>query len=385
MENLKTKLVVMLLTLTTLQSCSSYGDWELTTYDGSLNWEQITSKAAWGKRLDHDVSVLNDELYIVGGYNPGNFSEDPYYEDVWKSADGLNWINLTSNAPWLGRRGHALVTFNDGSGDALYLIGGFSVDESTGKRYYNNDVWKSTDGENWTEIKTSTDIAISDSTDFVARMHHKCVVANHNGQNYIYLIGGSTMLDEGEGRYAYKYLNDVWRTTDGINWQKVMATDYGIRSQHAVTVDDAGMIYMQGGQHGVIFEAADNSGNNPVQNYDIVWKSEDGEHWTTVTDPAIQSTGFFSRVGHEMVFYNGKIWALPGQTNSVNHYTFTNPNHYGTWTMDQNDIFEIDSRGVAIDARHSYAAVVWQDKIWVLGGNTNRNGQDNDVWAGSIN
>lgn len=249
---------------------------------------------------------------------------------------------------------------------------------------YNNDVWKSANGENWTEIQTITDIPVNSTANWVARMHHKCVVANHGGQDYIYMVGGNTMIDEGEGRYAYKYLDDVWRTTDGINWQKVDATDYGIRSEHAMTVDSDGTLYIQGGQHGVIFEAADSSNNNPVRNYDNVWKSTDGETWIPISGSNIASTNFFGRVAHEMIFYNDKIWALPGKTNSLNHYTFTNANHYGTWTLDRNDNFEIDSRGVEIDARHSYASIVWQDKIWVLGGNTNRNGQDNDVWAGSL-
>lgn len=388
MENLFYKkrnfLVVCCLSIFFFQSCSSIGDWELTDYDGELTWEQITKKAEWDKRLDHEVAVLNDELYLVGGYNPGKFSGDPYFEDVWKTTDGETWTNLTENAPWLGRRGHSLITFDDGNGDALFLIGGFSVNEETGERNYNNDVWKSTDGENWTEVKSTVDIPANSTTDWVARMHHKCVVANHGGQNYIYLVGGYTMVEEGEGRYAATYLNDVWRTTDGINWDKVNATDYGIRSLHAMTVDTDGTIYIQGGQHGVIFEAADSSGNNPVRDYDLVWKSTDGETWTTITDEEIAATGFFSRTGHEMIFYGDKIWTLPGQTNSVNHYSFTNPNHYGTWTLDMNDNFAIDSRGVGIDARHNYAAIVWQDKIWVLGGNTNRNGQDNDVWTGSL-
>ena len=389
MENLTMKqnvkqLIPLLLSVFLLSACSSLGDYEFSDYDGELIWEEVTSKAAWGKRLGHDVAVLNDELYIAGGYNQGSFRKDPYYEDVWKTADGENWISVTENAPWLGRRGHALVTFNDGNGEALYLIGGFSVNEATDERTYNNDVWKSTDGENWTLIKSNTEVEVSNTSDWVARMNHKCVVANHGGQDYIYLVGGGTMLDEGEGRYAYKYLNDVWRTTDGINWQKMNATNFGIRAQHAMTVDDDGTIYLQGGQHGVIFEAADSSGNNPVQHYDEVWKTTDGENWTPISGGEVQSSGFFNRVEHEMVFYNDKIWTLPGQTNSVNHYTFTSVSHYGTWTLDKNDNFEIDSRGIAIDARHSYAAIVWRDKIWVLGGNTNRNGQDNDIWVGSL-
>ncbi|NJN77664.1 MAG: hypothetical protein HC803_04485 [Saprospiraceae bacterium] len=377
-------LMLLCLSFLVLQSCSSYGDWELTAYDGELNWEQITKKAEWDKRLDHEVAVLNDELYLVGGYNPGKVIGDPYFEDVWKSSNGTDWTSLTEDAPWLGRRGHSLVTFNDGTGDALYLIGGFSVNEETGERAYNNDVWKSIDGANWVEIKTNTDVEVNSSLDWVARMHHKCIVANHGGQDYIYLVGGYTMRDTMEARYAIQYCKDVWRSTNGINWVSVGVTDYGIRAEHAMTVAANGTIYLQGGQHGVIFDATDSTGLKPVESYQDVWKSTNGETWTPLSDAAIVETGFLHRTGHEMVFYKDKIWTLPGKTNSLNHYSFSDPNHYGTWTLDMNDTWAIDSHGVGIDARHSYATVVWRDKIWVFGGNTNRNGQDNDIWAGSL-
>lgn len=364
------------LILLLLQSCSKISDWELAEYDGELNWTEITDKAEWDKRLDHEVAVLNDELYLVGGYNPGVVSGDPYFEDVWKSSDGEFWTNLTEDAPFFGRRGHALVTFDDGNGDALYMIGGFSVKEETGERAYNSDVWKSTDGTNWTEVR--------DSSEWTARMHHKCIVTNHNGQNYIYLVGGYTMTTDVEGRYGIQYFNDVWRSTDGVTWESVGVTDFGIRAEHAMTVDENGTIYMQGGQHGVIFEAADSSGGEPVRDYAHVWKSTDGENWTNTMDSLVMNAGFFSRTSHEMVFYGDRVWALPGKTNSLNHYSFSDPGHFGSWTIDENDNFNIDSRGVAIDARHSYASVVWRDQIWVFGGNTNRNGQDNDIWAGSL-
>jgi hypothetical protein len=371
----KSSFLIICLFLLVLQSCSKYSDWELIEYDGDLTWEQITTKAEWSKRLDHEVAILNDELYLAGGYNPGKVIGDPYLEDVWKTSDGETWTNLTKDAPWLGRRGHSLVTFNDGTGDALYVIGGFSVDDATGKRAYNNDVWKSADGENWTEIQ--------DSTDWKVRMHHKCVVANHGGQDYIYLVGGYTMNTNTDGRSAIEYLNDIWRSTDGVDWVNIGITDIGIRSEHAMVVDENGTIYVQGGQHGLIFEAADSS-SNPVRDYSSVWQTTDGTTWTSSSDSIIVEADFFSRTSHEMVFYKDRIWALPGKTNSLNHYSFTNSNHYGTWTLDMNGNWDIDSRGVGIDARHNYASIVWKDKIWILGGQTNTNGQDNDIWVGSF-
>lgn len=375
--------VILCCSFLILQSCGKLEEFALNEYDGVLNWQQITKKAEWDKRLDHEVAVLNDELYLVGGYNPGQFDGDPYFEDVWKSANGEKWSQVTSDAPWLGRRGHQLVTFNDGTGNALYIIGGFSVSETTGERAYNNDVWKSTDGATWTEIKTNNDVDVKDTTDWVARMNHKCVVANHGGQDYIYLVGGSTMKANMEGRYAIKYTNDVWRSTNGMDWENVVSTDYGIRAEHAMTVDANGTLYMQGGHHGLIFDAADSS-SNPVRYYDYLWQSTDGQTWTNSSDPVIEGAGFLGRTGHDMIFYKDKVWTLSGKTNSLEHYLFANPNHYPTWTVDMNGNWEVDSYGTAIDARHNYASIVWKDKIWILGGNTNKQGQDNDIWTGSL-
>jgi len=214
-------------------------------------------------------------------------------------------------------------------------------------------------------------------------MNHKCVVANHDGQDYIYLVGGSTMKTNTEGRYAIQYTNDVWRSTNGVDWTNVGITDFGIRAEHAMTVDANGTIYVQGGQHGLIFEAADSS-SDPVRYYNEMWQSTDGKTWTNSSDPIIAERGLLGRTGHDMLFYRDKVWSLSGKTNSLEHYGFTNGNHYPTWTLDMNGNWDVDSYGTAIDARHNYASIVWKDKIWVFGGNTNKQGQDNDIWTGSL-
>lgn len=375
--------IIVLIFILTLSSCEKVEEWKLTEYDGALNWEQITKKADWENRLDPEVAILNDKLYLIGGYNPGVVVGDPYYEDVWESSNGKDWIEVVADGPWKGRRGHSLITFNDGGGDALYLIGGFSVDESTGERAYNNDVWKSTDGVNWSQIKETKEVGKVDSNNWTARMHHKCVVANIAGKDYIYLVGGYTMQIDLQGRYAIKYFNDVWQSENGVDWVNIGKTDIGIRAEFAMTADDNGNIYLQGGVHGVIFEGTDSSGTHPIQNYYNVWSTNDGENWTNTIDEQIEDAGLIYRTGHEMVFYDDKIWVLPGKTNSLDHYHFTQDNQYPTWTIDMLGNWNIDSYGTAIDARHSYASIVWKDKIWVFGGNTNANGQDNDVWAAS--
>ena len=135
----------------------SYRDYRTPEYDGVFSWTEVTKKAEWPKRWDHSSLSYDGRLWVIGGYNPGLVKGDTYLEDVWSSEDGVNWTEETASAPWLGRRGHASVVFDDGGGEAMYVIGGFVVDEETGYREYRNDVWRSTDGSSWSQIKERTE------------------------------------------------------------------------------------------------------------------------------------------------------------------------------------------------------------------------------------
>lgn len=373
-----------LLYLLIFSSCEriTFEEYALNEYDGQLEWTQETENAEWNDRYDPEVVVFNNKMWVMGGYNPGERKGDAYYQDVWSSADGKSWDLVTDDAPWKGRRGHRLVNFDDGSGEAMYLIGGFSSDEKSGTRLYNNDVWKSTDGKNWTEIKPNSTPELNDNDDWFPRMYAGCVTANHGGTNYIYIIGGRTMRTGMDARYATVYFNDVWRSADGISWTKMAAGEYGIRSEHAYAVDESGTIYVQGGLHGLYFDS-EGDNNHPINDWHHLYYSTDGVIWNKGMDTSMVDESMMWRSGHKMVHYKNKLWTLPGKTTSSVHYGFTNPEFYATWTYNGSD-FDIDSRGVAMDARHNYASIVFQDKIWVMGGYTNRHGQSNDVWSASL-
>lgn len=369
--------------LLTLLGCEiiPMDEYELPEYDGQLKWTQVTEKADWPKRFDHAAVAFNDKLWVFGGYNPGQVSGDTYYEDIWNSSDGENWELINDDAPWLGRRGHKVIVFDDGSGDAMFLLGGFSVNESTGYRQYTNDVWKSTDGVSWQEIKPVTTPDLQDSTDWVPRMNHACLVGNHGGVNYIYIIGGRSQLAGYNARYATVYLNDVWRSTDGINFERLPNTDYGIRSEHAAVADPStGRIYIQGGTHGIIFETEDRS-THPLPNWHYLWYSDDGIQWQATRDSINIENKYLYRAGHQLVHYNNKIWSFPGKTVSNEHYHFAYEQHFTIWTYEESDFWEIDSKGTVMDPRHSYPTVIFDNKIWVFGGFTDSNAQSNDVWT----
>lgn len=380
---MKRETFAVVISLLLLSACERipYHEYALPEYDGELSWTQEVKKTDWPERYDHAAVVFDNHLWIFGGYNSGLLSQDSYLEDIWKSADGINWELVLDDAPWKGRRGHKVVAFNDGNGEALYLIGGFKVDEATGERSYNNDVWKSTNGVNWENIKPQTSPELKDSADWMPRMHHACVVANHNNTNYIYLIGGRTLLENQPAKYASVYFNDVWRSTDGVSWEKLPNNDYGIRSEHAATVNpETGRIYIQGGVHGVIFEPAGN-GAHPVDNWESLWYSDNGIDWYPEMNTEIVASHYLFRSGHQVVFYKGKLWGLPGKTTSSVHYQFAESSYYTSWTYISDNIWNIDSKGTDIDSRHSYPAVFFNNKVYILGGFTGSNAQSNDVWS----
>lgn len=380
---MKQRIWIWILPLLLLWSCEfqSYEDYDTIDYDGNFEFTEITPKAEWKNRYDHAAVAFDGKLWVLGGYNPGEVWGDTYYEDVWSSEDGVSWELVTERAPWHGRRGHSVVVFDDGNGEDMYLIGGFEVDEKTGYRQYTNDIWRSNNGENWVQIKERTYPPLDSLYDWFPRSEHAVVVANHGGTDYIYIIAGRTQLEDHSGFYANQYFNDVWRSTDGISWEALDNTDFGVRSDHAVTVDPStGRIYMQGGRHGLIMEAPE-AASNPNPEYNNLWTTDDGVTWNAESwNDTIVSISWFARADHQIVFYEGAVYGFPGQTQSLMHYLFGQPYYYGSWKFDDG-LWSVESEGCAIKPRHGYSSLLFDNKIWFLGGVTANKGQNNDVWT----
>jgi len=372
--------------VTLLSACEfeTYREYRIPAYEGAFTWTEVTNKANWSNRLDHSSAWFNNRLWVMGGYNPGVISGDTYLEDVWSSQDGESWDLVTESAPWLGRRGHASVVFDDGSGEAIYVIGGFVVNEKNGYREYTNDVWKSTDGSKWTQIKERTEPELDSLYDWYPRFNHTCVTANHGGTDYIYLIGGVSQLAGFNATYSMKYFNDVWRSSNGVNWEQLPSNDFGYRSEHAATVNPVTQrIYIQGGRHGTIVETETNS-SNPVPDFYWLWSSDDGITWTPENDTAEFNQDYMSRAGHHIVFMDEHLFGFPGRNTSNVHLGFSSTSNYTFWRHDPGNLWSVDSEGSDFNARYSYSMVIHDNQVWVLGGETSDHGPNNDVWLGEI-
>ncbi len=184
----KTIMIGLILFLFIITGCDPWSTYPSTDkhggnpYDGALVWEEVSDSSPWVARYRHTSVVFEDKLWILGGYGYQGITKDSYLEDVWSSVDGVSWELETMDAPWHGRTGHSVVVLNN----KLFLIGGYAVDEdgesTHNTNHYMNDVWESSDGETWTQV--------TESTPFGDRAYHEAVVVDVDGTDTIYVIGG---------------------------------------------------------------------------------------------------------------------------------------------------------------------------------------------------
>ena len=133
---------------------------KVITLSDSFEWEHVQGAVLWAAVKD-------------------NSENTDYYKKESPLHDPATRERMRDD---LRARDQALVS-------ALFLLGGYSVDESTGYRQYCNDVWKSTDGEDWLNIKERTYPRLNSIDTWFPRMNHATVIANHGGVNYMYIIG----------------------------------------------------------------------------------------------------------------------------------------------------------------------------------------------------
>lgn len=196
----------------------------------SENWVQLTTNnSVIGQRFDHTAVVLNNKIYVMGGFKICDNSQGTcgYKNDVISSVDGVNWVVENEHAPWLRRSGHMSFV----SGGKMYVLGGYSytipvlgnasnvwADPSTpnltittpsGESYqaqpgYYNDVWSSSDGVTWTQQTSQAEW-----------------IWRRDGAGFV--IGSTMYVFGGTSQQTYTgFRNDAWKSTDnGAHWQQV--------------------------------------------------------------------------------------------------------------------------------------------------------------------
>jgi len=158
-------------------------------------------------------------------------------------------------------------------------------------------------------------------------------------------------------------LNDVWKSTDGVTWQLVTAeAPWDKRNLAGAAVHD-GKMWIAGGI-------------STTSSYSDVWSSSDGVHWTLVTEQA----PWGPRGGLTMVSWQGQLLVMGGMD-------FATGAHYSDVWSSPDGVNWTQVASHAFPERSMHASVVYDDKIWVMGGGVydttaafNTAVDYNDVW-----
>jgi hypothetical protein len=225
--------------------------------DLGVSWTQtLASGDAFAPRAYFQSVVHDGAMYVLGGQNFGFPST--FFNDVWRSTDGVTWEQTTAAAPWSARAGLMAASL----GDSIYVFGGSRNDDAavvgpTGPvREYFNDVWRSDDG-GFTWVEATAAAEWSPRAGGAVAVH----------QDAIYLLGGEVgFICQPFPGCEPPYFNDVWRSTDGATWELVVeAAGWSTRPgyQCESIVDE------------IVCFGGFGQGENPID----TWASPDGAEW----------------------------------------------------------------------------------------------------------
>ncbi len=178
---------------------------------------------------------------------------------------------------------------------------------------------------------------------FGGKLDHTTVVFD----NKLWVIGGS------DGFLSYK--NDVWYSENGSTWKKATENAaFSERYRHTTVVFD-NKLWVIGGWDG--------------DNKNDVWNSADGVTWIQATS----SAGFSKRNHHTTVVFDDKLWVIGGITDGI-----IGGRENDVWYSTDGSNWIQSAANTTFPKRADHSTVVFDDKIWVIGGYDGP--RKNDVW-----
>lgn len=116
------------------------------------------ASAPWTDRCEFKVILYKDVLWLFGGRS----ASYTYYNDVWASQDGVNWILVESAAPWDARAGISAEVVNNGTDDGILMAGGYDAGTAFTDAWlmFWDGTWPPVSGVNQEWVQSSTDIKL---------------------------------------------------------------------------------------------------------------------------------------------------------------------------------------------------------------------------------
>jgi Kelch motif len=252
-----------------------------TSGDGR-EWKLVSKEAPW---LHSDLpmnTTFRDRMWFMGGWYKGRLPGHSAGNQVWSSADGVQWERVTGAAAWTPRLAGGLVEFRG----RLWLLGGTENYYFGDERSLKNDVWSSADGKEW-KLETA-------NAGWTPRAYHQAVVMNDR----IYVLGGGNYVPE------YHANNDVWSSGDGVNWtRETGAAPWPARLWFSAAVYRDRMWVLGGWS------------NNPSKNWGDVWHSKDGRNWERLET----KTRWKERHEHSVFVFRDRLWIAGGHAQPLSN------------------------------------------------------------------
>lgn len=294
-------------------------------------WNDVTTNARFSPRDGAGALVLNDRLWLIGGWNDNLPQQYPKASnrDMWSSYNGIDWEFITK-APWEVRHYAGYCVHKK----KMWIVGG-----DTNQGHYQKDVWSSSNGIEWEKI--------SANAPWGKRVTHYVTAYN----NKIWVMGGQQISFAGiEADTAF---NDVWNSPDGKNWTRVLdKAPWSPRGQMGQGIVFQDKMWIIGGG---TYEA-------PRTYYNDVWNTSDGINWNLVTDQA----PWQARQYHNLMVYDNKIWIIGGYDGIGNMGDIWFSSDGIAWTQLMNAPWP---------ARHAASVYEFNNSLWLVAGNL-----WNDIW-----
>ena len=209
------------------------GDKEVWVSENGTTWHS-QPKTDWGQRYGMQFAFFRGKLWMLGGMH----TWDDFRNDVWSSENGTEWKQVLVNAPWSKRRWHSVLVFDD----RLWVIGGALSSGLPGKTptEFVNDVWSSADGIEWRIENDSTPLAFESGLSAVVFRGQILAISgtgevwsSKNAKDWKQIArdlpwagnGGSGVLVLKEKIWVLGGINrnDAWSSADGRQWKREFA------------------------------------------------------------------------------------------------------------------------------------------------------------------
>ena len=265
------------------------------------------------------------------------------------SKDGVSWSlekpntfldrSFDPSRDWEGRHTAGYVVYKD----KMWIVGG-----DVNQGHYQYDVWNSADGKSWNYVNKNRKVPWGPRA-----LHYTLVF-----KDKIWAIGGQTMPGFAPSRE--EFYRDVWNTSDGINWKRVIPKEpfWSARGMIGGNVVFNDRIWILGG-------GTYDTPKTPTRNfYNDVWSSADGVNWKR----HVEFAPWEPRQYHEVALFDGRIWVLEG-------YNKKSGNRKDVWrSSDGVNWYELPN--TPWKPRHAASVFVHDNALWMVAGNN----MEKDVW-----